>query len=101
MWTSDDYYDLRNRYYTLKNKVYKTIDYLNAASNEMSNTLDVGNYFQVNGHSADNGKFWKTKADMDYLKTYLQNAILPYLDQEIYRAGEKMNELLVAESAND
>ena len=71
MWTKEDYINVKERYNNLKNQVYKTIDYLNAASNEMSNTLDIGNYFQVNNHSADNGKFWKTREDMNYLIYYL------------------------------
>jgi len=100
MWTKEDYINVKERYNNLKNQVYKTIDYLNAASNEMSNTLDIGNYFQVNNHSADNGKFWKTREDMNYLIYYLRDKILPYLDEEIYKAVEKINELTV-ENIND
>ena len=100
MNTSSDYEYLINRYYALKNKVYNTINCLNAASNDMSNTLNIGNLFQINGHSADNGKFKKTKDDIDYIKNYLQNKILPYLDREINKAEEKIQELLLKENAN-
>ncbi len=100
MNTSGDYEYFRNRCYTLRNRVCNTINHLNAVSSEMSKTLDIGNYFQINGHSADNGKFGKTKSDVDYIKNYLQNRVLPYLDREIYNAGIKIQELLITERAN-
>lgn len=96
---SSDYEYLRNRYYVLKNRVSKTINFLNSASSEMSKTLDIGNYFQINGQSAESGKFGKTKADIDYIKNYLQNRVIPYLDREIRNASDKIVELSLVESA--
>lgn len=100
MLNIDDYKYLKNRYYNLRSSIYKTIENLNNASYDMSNTLDIGNYFQINGHSAENGKFKNTKEDIDYLISYLQNKVIPYLNEQINIANEKIQELLLMESTN-
>lgn len=85
----------REKYYTLLDNVNSLKRQVNSAASSVSSASVIGDYFAIDGMSADNNTIKNVSVDIDNILQEIDNRIIPginnkisYLNREIERAEE-------------